>query len=169
MAARGIRSEVAVVQQIGVGDTLVSGARGGMVGGACMALFAMGTSIMGGSDILSPFRLTGATFVGAGALEGGIGVIVYGLLLYIAASVAWGVLFAAILPREATAGLALIAGLIYGLIVMLVTLQFVLPVANPVMREAVNGTTSFTLAHLIYGGSLAIVPLLRRRFAVTRS
>jgi hypothetical protein len=48
---------------------------------------------------------------------------------------------------------------------MLVMLHFVLPAVNPVMREAVDGTTSFLLAHLVYGGSLATVPMLRRQFA----
>lgn len=48
---------------------------------------------------------------------------------------------------------------------MLVMLYVVLPVVNPVMREAVDGTTAFTVAHLMYGAPLALVPTLRRRFA----
>jgi hypothetical protein len=165
MAVRGIRSEVAEVHDIGVGDTVVAGTLAGLVGGACFALLAMGSAIMGGGDILSPFRLTGAAFIGSGALESGVGVGVYGFLVHIAASVVWGILFAAILPRDASVGAALVAGLVYGLIVMLVMTYLVLPVVNPVMREAVVGTTPFVMEHLIYGASLAIVPMLRQRFA----
>jgi hypothetical protein len=165
MAARGIRSEIAVVQHISVPDTVLSGALAGTIGGVFQALFAMGTATLGGADILSPFRLTGATLIGPSALEGGAGIIAFGLLLHLVMAAAWGSLFAAILPREASAGSAFIAGLIFGTIVMLVMLHFVLPAVNPVMREAVDGTTSFLLAHLVYGGSLATVPMLRRQFA----
>ncbi len=166
MAVRGMRSEVTVVQHISVADTVFAGSLAGMVGGVLFAFFGMGTSIMNGADILSPFRLTGAAFVGAAALEGGTVVVIYGLMLHIMTSIMWGILFAAILPREASLGATMVAGLIYGLIVMLVMLYLVLPVANPVMREAVDGTTSFTIEHLIYGGTLSLVPMLRRRFAV---
>jgi uncharacterized membrane protein YagU involved in acid resistance len=166
MAVKGMRSEVTVVQHIGVADTVFAGSLAGMVGGALYASFAMGTSIMNGADILSPFRLTGAALMGTGALEGGTVVVVYGLLLHMVTSIVWGVLFAAILPHEASLAATLVAGLVYGIVVMLVMLYLVLPVANPVMREAVDGTTSFTIEHLIYGGSLSLVPMLRRRFAV---
>jgi len=166
MSVRGMRSEVTVVQHISVADTVFAGTVAGMVGGVLFALFAMGTSIMNGADILSPFRLTGAAFVGAGALEGGSVVVIYGLLLHIMTSIVWGTLFAAILPREASLGATMVAGLIYGLVVMLVMLYLVLPVVNPVMREAVDGTTSFTIEHLIYGGSLSLVPMLRRQVAL---
>ena len=166
MAVRGMRSEVAVVQHISVADTIFAGTLAGMVGGVLFAVFAMGTSIMNGGDILSPFRLTGAAIFGAGALEGGMGIVVYGLALHIITSIIWGTLFAGMLPREASLGATVVAGLIYGLIVMLVMLYLVLPVVNPVMREAVDGATSFTMEHLIYGGSLSLVPMLRRQFAV---
>jgi uncharacterized membrane protein YagU involved in acid resistance len=158
-------SEVAVVRQVNVGDTLYAGAFAGMVGGVVAVLFAMAVAVATGMDILSPVRLIGATFIGASALEGGAGVIGYGLFLHATTAIAWGVLFTSILPREASAGTALVAGLVYGLIVMLVMLYVVLPVVNPVMRETVDGTTAFTISHLVYGAALALVPTLKRRFA----
>lgn len=164
MAVRGMSSEVAVVRQVSVGDTLYAGAFAGLAGGAMAALFAMLAAVLSGMDILSPVRMVGATFVGAGALEGGAGVVGYGLLLHAATSMAWGVLFTSILPRRASAGAALGSGLAFGLVVMLVMLYLVLPVVNPIMREAVDGTAAFTVAHLIYGASLSLVPTLRRRF-----
>ncbi|MGH7710738.1 MAG: hypothetical protein ACREOG_05615 [Gemmatimonadaceae bacterium] len=164
MAVRGMRSEVAVVQHISIADTVFAGALAGTIGGLLLALFAMGTAVMMGADILSPFRLTGATFLGAAALDGGAGIILYGLLLHLATSMAWGILFAAILPREAPVGVVFVAGLVYGLLVMLVMWYLVLPVANPTLRDATTGTTSFTIEHLIYGGSLAAVPMLRSWF-----
>lgn len=167
MAVRGMRSEVVVVQQVSVGDTLYAGAIAGSVGGALLMIFAMGMAVLNGMDILSPLRLIGATFVAAGALEGGAGVILYGLLLHTATAAAWGILFATILPRHASLGAAFVAGLVYGLLVMLVMLYVVLPIANPVMREAIDGTTAFSVEHLVYGGALALVPALRRRFATT--
>lgn len=166
MTVKGMRSEVTVLQHISVADTIFAGSLAGMVGGILYASFAMGTSIMNGADILSPFRLTGAALIGAGALDGGTGVVIYGLLLHVLTSIVWGTVFAAILPHEASLAATMVAGLIYGLVVMLVMLYLVLPIANPVMREAVDGTTSFTMEHLIYGGSLSLVPMLRSRFAV---
>ena len=167
MAVRGMRGEVAVVEHVSVGDALYAGSVAGTLGGALFLIFAMGVAVLNGMDTLSPLRLIGATFVGAGALEGGAGVILYGLMLHIATAAAWGVLFAMILPKQATAGVALVAGFVYGLLVMLVMLYVVLPITNPIMREAVDGTTSFSIEHLIYGGALALVPALRRRFTTT--
>lgn len=165
MAVRGMSSEAAVVQHVSVGDTLYAGALAGMAGGAVVGLVAIVAAVSNGVDILSPVRLIGATFIGAGALEGGAGVIGYGVLLHAATAMAWGVVFASILPRQASAGAALVSGLVFGLIVMLVMLYLVMPVVNPVMREAVAGTTAFTIAHLMYGAALSLVPTLRRRFA----
>ncbi len=165
MAVRGMRSEIAVVQHVGVGDPLYVGAIAGSVGSALFMIFAMGMAVLNGMDILSPLRLIGATFIGAGAFEGGVGVVFYGLLVHSATAVAWGILFAAILPRHAPLGAALIAGLVYGLLVMLVMRYVVLPIANPVMREAVDGTPAVSIEHLIYGGALALVPALRQRFS----
>ncbi len=127
MAVRGMRSEIAVVQHVGVGDTLYVGTIAGSVGGALLLIFAMGKAVLNGMDILSPLRLIGATFIGAGALDGGGGVIFYGLLVQAATAMVWGILFAAILPRHAPLNAALIAGLVYGLLVMLVMLFVVLP------------------------------------------
>jgi len=169
MAVRGMRSEIAVVEQVNVGDTLYAGAIAGSVGGVLFMIFAMGMAVLNGMDILSPLRLVGGTFIGAGALEGGAGVILYGALLHTATAAAWGILFAALLPREAPLSAALIAGLVYGLLVMLVMLYAVLPVANPTMRESVDGTTAFSMEHLIYGGTLVLVPALRRRFTEAKS
>lgn len=169
MAVRGMRSEVSVVQQVSVGDTLYAGAIAGSVGGVLFMIFAMGIAVLNGMDILSPLRMIGATFIGAGALEGGAGVILYGSMLHTATAAAWGILFAAILPRDVPPSAALIAGLVYGLLVMLVMLYLVLPVANPVMREAVDGTTAFSIEHLIYGGALALVPALRRRYMTAKA
>jgi hypothetical protein len=163
MAVKGMRSEVVVVQHSLAGDSLFSGTIAGIVGGALFSSFAMGTAVMNGADLLAPFRLTGATFIGSGALEGGLGIVLYGVALHLITSIAWGVVFAALLPREATPGAAFVAGLVFGLVVMLVMSYAALPLVNPVMRDAVEGTTSFTMGHLIYGGSLALVPMLRRR------
>lgn len=167
MAVRGMRSEVAVVEHVPVGDPLYAGTAAGIAAGALFLIFAFGVAVLNGMDTLSPLRLIGATFVGAGALEGSAGVIVYGLLLHILTSAAWGVLFASILPRQASLGAALVGGIVYGLLVMLVMLYVVLPIANPVMRAAVDGTTAFGIEHLIYGSALALVPALRRGLATT--
>ncbi len=165
MAVRGIRGEIAVLQHIGVPDTILSGALAGTIAGVFYALFAMGTATLSGADIVSPFRLTGATFVGTSALQGGAGVVAYGLLLHLITAAAAGLAFAVVLPREASVYSALGAGLIYGLIVMLVMQHFVLPAVNPAMHDAIDGTPSVLIAHLIYGGSLASVPMLRNQFA----
>src|SRR5574341_1848762 len=73
MAVRGMRGEVAVVQHVNVGDTIYAGAVAGTVGGVLFLIFAMGVAVLNGMDTLSPLRLIGATFVGAGALDGGPG------------------------------------------------------------------------------------------------
>lgn len=158
-------SEVAVVQHESVGDTVLAGALAGAIGGALLLAGAMTAAAMGGMDILSPIRLIGATFLGSGALEGGAATVAFGLTIHMAASIAWGILFAAILPRVTSIAAALVAGLAFGLVVMLLMLYLVLPLVNPVMHQAVDGTNAFVFSHLLFGLALSLVPILRHRFA----
>src|SRR5687767_10559931 len=118
MAVKGMTSEAAIVQEVSVGEGALAGALAGMFGGLMMTVFAMGVAVMNGMDILSPVRLIGATFVG-GALDGGTAVIAYGLVLHVAPAIPCGVLFSFMLPRNPPVGASLVAGLLYGLIVML--------------------------------------------------
>ena len=166
MSAKGMRSEVAVVRYVGVGDTVFAGAFAGGIGGLLVLLVAMTSAAINGMDILSPIRLIGSTFVGAGALQGGASTIGFGLVLHLIASITWGIGFAALLPRVTSIAAAFVAGLTYGLVVMLVMLYLVLPLANPLMREAVDGTNAFTVAHLAFGAALSLVPLFRYRLAL---
>ena len=163
MPVRGMTSEVAVVQHVSAGDAVFTGALAGLVGAVLFALVAGIGAIADGLDTLSPFRTIGATFVGPAAL-GGLLVVVYGLTLHLATSVTWGVFFAALLPRDVSWRVALVSGFLYGLLVMLVMAYVVLPWANPLLRQSAEGSAAFAISHLVYGGALALVPALRRRF-----
>ncbi|MGQ0540161.1 MAG: hypothetical protein ACT4R6_14555 [Gemmatimonadaceae bacterium] len=165
MAVRGIRDDALLVRHTATGGTLKAGALAGIIGGLLLAAFAMMMAVSNGEDILSPVRMIGATFIGPDALDGGAGIVMYGLILHVVTSIVWGVLFAAILPRTASVGFALVAGLIYGLVVMVVMLFLVMPIVNPTMRDAVSPMmTPFAIEHLLFGAALALVPIFRRRY-----
>jgi hypothetical protein len=151
------RQEVTVAHEA-VRDVMSSGAISGVAGGSVMALFSMGVCALTGYGFLFPFKVVGASFVGAEALVGGGGVVLYGLLLHLAISVAGGLLFAAVARRTAatTAG-AVVGGMAYGLLTVLLMTYVVLPMVNPTMHERVvlMPGTWFT-HHVLYGLGLAL-------------
>lgn len=151
------RHEVGIAK-MAVKEVLSTGAASGVAGGAVMALFSMGVCALTGYGFLFPFKAVGAAFVGADALVGGAGVVVYGLVLHLLASVAFGVLFAAGARRTSasTSGAAL-GGLAYGLVILVLMTYVVLPLVNPTLRErVVLMPGAWFTHHVLYGLGLSL-------------
>jgi hypothetical protein len=143
-----------------------AGALAGVAGGAAMVFYMMLYSEFWGAGFWLPLRLLAATFFGVDALIGGAGVIIAGLLIQLAVSAALGILYA-LIPRATTTSFhALLGGIGYGVLVLLVGTFMILPAANPVLRARVALTPmAWFLAHAIFGALMGgVVMPLRRRF-----
>jgi hypothetical protein len=110
----------------------------------------------------------GATFVGPTALVGGAGILLWGLAVHMMASAAFGVIFAALMRRETPPSTALLAGLAYGLAVMVVMTWVVVPFTNHVMHDRIPLMWgSWIIQHALFGVGVSLAPYFRRRFSGT--
>jgi len=147
-------------------DVIVSGVVAGVLGGIVMALFLAVCALEAGMDPLHPLRVIGSTFGGPEALEGGGGVVAFGAALHLTTSALFGVVLAALIPRDFPSGCAIGVGAAYGLFTLGVMMSVVVPAVNPLFRpemQPVGG--SWVIAHVLYGLALGFVPALRRRLA----
>jgi hypothetical protein len=144
-------------------EVLHAGVVAGAAAGAGMLLWLMTYGLFG-LGLLTPVKLIGATFYGQAALGPGLGAAIVGVILHMTMSVALGVLFAAIVPREADPFTAVLGGLVYALLVWTVTSFVLIPVANPVMRANLDAVSlPWFGAHVVYGCALGLVQQLESR------
>lgn len=150
-------------------DTLVVGAAAGLTAGLAMAMWAMLTSIWHGVDILAPFEMIGATFMGPNATHATFAMTAYGMLIHGVMSALMGVLFVALLPPTCSCRFACAAGLGFGFAVLLAMTYVVMPAVNPVMRHTVEAIPkSWIIQHAIFGAMLAVVPVYWRYYREER-
>ncbi len=147
-----------------VASIVESGAVAGLVGGigmiAWLAIFGL---FVDGVGLLGVPKLIGATFYGRAALGPGFGAAWWGLVLHMAVSIGFGVLFAAVAKRELDPMVEVAGAIVYGLFLWLVLTFVVMPAVDPVMREWIPRLSSGWFgAHVVYGACLGLVPQLRR-------
>jgi hypothetical protein len=152
-------------------EVLEAGAVSGLVGGVAMALFATIYAAWAGLGFWTPVEAIAQTVLGQ-EMTGASAVIV-GVAIHVAASMTFGVLFAAITPRNVIGAPAVAFGLFAGLAILVMMDLIVLPVIAPTTRShlmwgswphALPVWVAFTI-HLIYGLGLSLAPSLRRRFS----
>jgi hypothetical protein len=141
----------------------LAGVVSGLFAGACMMVFAvLYTGLSGRGWWLMP-KLFAATFLGVGALVGGAGAVVLGLVIHAVVSVLWGIFFAFCVSRSTTVWYAMGWGVFHGFFVWMTMTWTVLPWADPTLypRLAFTGGP-WLAAHVVYGAaSFAVVPALR--------
>jgi hypothetical protein len=153
-------------------EVIEAGAVSGLVGGVGMALFATIYASIAGHGFWTPVQAIAGTVLGRDAMHGASAVIV-GVAIHVAVSMAFGILFAAITPREVAPAPALAFGMFAGLAILVMMNLVVLPVVNPYVRShlmwgsspgaALPVSVAFVM-HLLYGLGLSLAPSLRRRF-----
>lgn len=148
-----------------VRSVIIGGGIAGVLAGIVMAMAAMLYAAANGSGFLSPVRSIAATWYGAEALVGGIGVLIVGLVTHLGNSAFWGALFAALPPPRKSAFAALLGGLVWGVVVWAIMSFTVMPWLNPTMHAGTvrMGGGWWFIFHLIYGGMLVVTPGLVRR------
>jgi hypothetical protein len=152
------------------GEIIGGGAIAGIIGGVFMAMWAMLASAAAGMGLFAPFYFIGATFLGPEALVSGPGIALYGYALHLLVSVAFGVLFSAMVRRETPNSAAMLSGIAYGMGVLLFMTFIVVPLTNQVLRDRIPlHAGSFVIEHVLYGMGVALAPFMRRAIVRARS
>ena len=121
---------------------ITGGAAAGIIGGIVMAMFEMMYTGMTSGNFMMPLRLMGATFAGPHALVGGMGVLMWGMIVHLMTSAVLGLGFAW-----------------YGIVVMLVMTFLVVPWANPTMSARIPMMMfAWVIGHILYGMCLGLAP-----------
>jgi hypothetical protein len=146
-------------------EVLEAGITAGLVGGALMALFLMTYMAVVGYGFWMPLRLIGATIYGVDALVAGAGIAALGGIIHLVISTLFGVLFASLVQRHAGPAAAVVFGVAFGVVVLVLMTYLVLPTLDPVMRARVALVPgAWFLAHLLFGLGVATAPRFRRAF-----
>jgi len=152
---------------------LLLGATVGMVGGILMALFTMlATATYLQVGFFTPLYAVAAPLIGqqpfmTSRLQGGFylapGPALLGLVVHLLWAALWGVIFVLLARRlHLTGGVAIISGLVYGVLVMLVMIFIVVPIVGAPNLLHLLGSFSFTIANaLFYGLPLGLWPVVQ--------
>jgi hypothetical protein len=156
-----------------VPHVLLNGILVGMLGGILMVLFSMIATVtylqMG---FFTPLYAIAAPLIGQSALmtslrQGGfylaLGPALLGLVIHLLWAGFWGLIFGLLARRlHLTGGWAIISGLIYGVLVMLVMIFIVVPIVRAPNLLLLLGSFSFTIANaLFYGLPLGLWPVVQ--------
>lgn len=132
---------------------LVAGATSGLLGGAVMALFLMLAAGIAGTQWLQPLAAIGTTLVGAEAA----GAAAWGAVLHALTSVALGLVFAAIFPRDLPPVSAAVVGAGYAFFAMGIMASLVVPLVNPSFATAAQPAGgAWVVAHALFGAALGL-------------
>ena len=149
------------------------GALVGMLGGILMALFTMlATATYLQMGFFTPLYAVAAPLIGqqpfmTSRLQGGFylapGPALLGLVIHLLWAALWGVIFGLLARRlHLTGGVAIISGLVYGLLVMLVMIFIVGTIVGAPNLLQLLGSFSFTIANaLFYGLPLGLWPVVQ--------
>ena len=155
---------------------LMLGALVGVIGGVLMALFTiLATATYLQMGFFTPLYAIAAPLIGRQTLltsmmHGGfyfaLGPALLGLVIHLLWSAFWGMIFGLSAHRlHLTEGVAIISGLVYGLLVMLVMSFIVVPIVGASDLLQLVGTLSFIIANaLFYGLPLGLWPVAQPQF-----
>lgn len=155
-------------------EFLIFGAIAGMIGGVLMAMFTMiATATYLHMGFFTPMYAMVAPLVGRqtlitsmtdGVFYFALGPAVLGLVIHMMWSALWGIIFGLIARGLHLSGAAaVISGLIYGVVAMLIMAYIVVPIVGaPNLLQMVGW--SFVISHLLYGLPLGLWPLVQPQF-----
>ena len=140
------------------------GVSGGLIGGTAMAMIMMVVTAVKGMGFLKPLYLIAATFHQAWAMQTGfaLGPFLVGAMLHMMLSAVFGLVFVVGLAMVTRSGAAVplwvIAGMVWGMMVLVVNQNIVLPIVDPAMATAASGLLFWwVVAHLMFGLLLGVV------------
>lgn len=142
------------------------GVMGGLVGGIVMAMIMMVITAVKGMGFLTPLYMIAATFHQPWAMAQGLRIVplLVGAMFHMFNSAIYGLIFALLLGVVARgSGLGttvwVIAGMVWGLVLLVINQFLILPIVDPAMTKAISSMMVWeVLLHLMYGlvlGALA--------------
>jgi uncharacterized membrane protein YagU involved in acid resistance len=151
---------------------LIAGAIAGMIGGIVMAMFTMiATATYLGMGFFTPMYVIASPLTGrqtmmmamhGGAFYFALGPAVLGLVVHMLWSACWGIIFGLIASGLHLRGVAaVIGGMVYGVLVMLVMNFILLPIVGAPNLLTLLGGTTFIIGHLLFGMVVGLWPVLR--------
>ena len=152
---------------------LLPGALVGMLGGILMAFFTMiATATYLNIGFFTPLYAIAAPLIGQQPLMTSLqqgsfylapGPALLGLVIHLLWAALWGIIFGLLAHwLHLTAGRAIISGLIYGVLVLLVMVFIVAPIVRAPNLLQLLGSFSFTIANaLFYGLPLGLWPVIQ--------
>src|SRR5437870_4521438 len=133
------------------GEIVKAGIVSGIIGGVLMAVWGMFATLALGLGPFAVPQLIGAAFRGPEALISGPVTIVWGVVLHLAVSAAFGVLFATLVRRDTPRGIAVLSGVAFALGIFVLMAFVVVPVVNPVMANRISMMIGTMLVmHVLY-------------------
>lgn len=163
----------------GAGQFALAGVVAGLVAGIAMAMYAMlASATFLGQGVLTPLYAIASPLTGQRAMMASmrtwlyvsVGCIVLGLMIHMLWSAAYGVIFGVLARALHLAGVGVVvAGMLYGMVVLLLMSFVVLPVVGAGSMPGTVGWPSFTVEHLVFGMVLGAWPLVRPQdFGIVR-
>jgi hypothetical protein len=146
-------------------DAVTAAAVSSVAGAIAMLAVAMLGAAFQEISLAHPLRLIGESFVGPEALSGAPK-IAFGALVHLATSLAFALLFIAIVPRDYGNASAMGVGVGFALFGLMFMMTVVVPWANPGFRsgmQEIGGT--WVIAHAVFGVVLGATPAIRRSLA----
>lgn len=152
MAAPDLPNDAVTRGNRGGRSTLFAGAVAGVAAGVVMAAFLVLAAAQQDMRPFTALEPMGATFRDAGALDGGAGSLLLGVLLHLGVSALVGLLFALILPRDFTPGSAAFICVGLAFMVMGFMTSLIVPAVNPVLEDSFHDLGgSWVIAHALFG------------------
>jgi uncharacterized membrane protein YagU involved in acid resistance len=140
-------------------QALRSGALGGMLGGAMMAMWSMIVLWLTGVGFWTPLNLIAHTVWRGAPLDATFswGGLVVGMVVHLMVAMLLGVVFAVVGGRYLASRMGLLgAGMVYGVVVWLLTQYVLWPLVDDAAAQAFTPWV-FAVGHLLYGATTAMV------------
>jgi RNA polymerase sigma-70 factor (ECF subfamily) len=138
------------------------GAIAGLAGGLAMLVAGLLLSLASGQSIWLPLRCIAALVLGAAAMaDTGVGLapVAVGTAIHLLTAVLFGILFRLLCQRighpPTRAGVPLLVGLAYGLLLWLIAIVCIVPRLDTWLAEI--APLSFFLQHLVFGAVLGLI------------
>lgn len=148
----------------GVHAVVRAGVLSGLLGGVLMAVVATRVALSTGDAGFQPLRYIGAAIIGTDALDGGPDATAAGILVHLVTSIAWAIVFTAVVDIRTRPLAALGLGVAASLLILTIMTFGVLPFLDmPMYGHVMDDLVSWAVAHLAYGVGLSTAPWLRRR------
>lgn len=137
----------------------VRGAVAGDVGGAVFAIFVIWFTTTLDAPGKAALLMISTVATGSGSVADGTANVAVGVLVHLALSAAYGMIFAQFVPRMRTNATLLVSAGLYGILIYAINFQILSPLYFHAFQDA--NQPFMWLVHVIYGQLLAVIFMSR--------